>query len=301
MLPAQHHALGRYNHTRLDPGLPNDAWRDDIAREASFLLQEGAFVEEERAKVKSLAAEAPLSSTEFTAWFEALEHNGPGQHDPLFPWLATEARLDQLKWFLRQEVGGEAGFEDLVAMTQLKLGVRAKMELAKNYWDEMGRGTPTGMHGPMLARLASGMRLDEGATEPVVWESVALGNLMIALAANRRYAYHSIGALGVIELTAPGRAKLVNEALRRHEVAPQLRQYFALHSTLDLKHSASWNQEVIAPLVAREPMAARAIAEGALMRLEAGRRCYARYRQVLGVDAVVAQPQVHRLFASAGA
>ena len=39
-------------------------------------------------------------------------------------------------------------------------------------------------------------------------EALALGNTMIALARNRRYAFHSIGALGVIEMTAPDARRL---------------------------------------------------------------------------------------------
>jgi heme oxygenase-like protein len=149
----------------------------------------------------------------------------------------------------------------------------------------MGRGTAGGMHGPMLSRLAAAVDLDALAgSVPIVWESLALGNIMIALAANRRYAYQSLGALGVIELTAPGRATCVNAGLKRLKIAAHARHYFALHATLDLKHSAAWNAEVLLPVVAEEPRAARAIAEGALLRLEAGRRCFARYREQLGVD-----------------
>ena len=36
---------------------------------------------------------------------------GPGQGDPLFPWLAEEASRDELRWFFEQEAAGEAGFE----------------------------------------------------------------------------------------------------------------------------------------------------------------------------------------------
>ena len=91
-------------------------------------------------------------------WFEDLENTGPGQRDPLFPWLAAHATLVQMRWFLRQEIGGEAGFDDLVALAQLRLPDRAKLELARNYWDEMGRGDARGMHGPMLARLGNAGR-----------------------------------------------------------------------------------------------------------------------------------------------
>jgi hypothetical protein len=103
------------------------------------------------------------------------------------------------------------------------------------------------------------------------------------LALDRRYAYHSVGALGAIELTAPTRVGFVDRGLERLGVSKQARRYFSLHATLDLQHSAAWNREVLAPLVAADARCARAIAEGALMRLRAGARCFARYRAALGI------------------
>ena len=58
--------------------------------------------------------------------------------------------------------------------------------------------------------------------------------------------------------------------------------YFELHSTLDVRHSESWNREVLAPLVGENPNVAVAIAEGALLRLRAGARCFQRYRRDYG-------------------
>ncbi len=249
-----------------------------------MLALEGQFVEQERRVVTKRAAAAPCDPDAFVAWFEALEHDGPGQNDPLFPWLAESAPLEAMRWFLRQEVAGEAGFDDLVAVTQIKLPQSAKLELARNYWDEMGQGHAGGMHGPMLQRLANALGIETHGGD-VVDESLALGNLMVALAMNRRYAYHSVGALGAIELTAPGRAAQVNRGLKRLGLGGDVRRYFALHATLDVKHSEAWNREVLRPLVAENPELAPAIAEGALLRLSAGARCFARYRRELGLDA----------------
>ena len=50
-----------------------------------------------------------------------LQSTVAGQGDPLFPWLAEKAGADQLRWFFEQEAAGEAGFDDLVAYTQVKL------------------------------------------------------------------------------------------------------------------------------------------------------------------------------------
>jgi hypothetical protein len=123
----------------------------------------------------------------------------------------------------------------------------------------------------------------EARLEETVWQALALGNLMLALALDRRYAYHSVGALGVIELTAPGRVAQVDRGLARLGIPEAPRRYFTLHATLDVKHSAAWNREIVRPLVAAEPRAAQALAEGALMRLRAGARCFERYRAELGL------------------
>ena len=287
MTETAHLELAKLNQRRLSPRFPHPDWRDELEAEHALRQLEGALIERERTAILTRARTAPTDPDAFIEWFEELEATGPGQHDPLFTWLATTASVEQMRWFLRQEVAGEAGFEDLVALTQLRLPAQPKLELARNYWDEMGRGNAGGMHGPMLTRLAEVLELSAlESTVPVVWESVALANIMLGLAANRRYAYHSIGALGVIELTAPARAALVNQGLKRLQIAGDARHYFALHATLDIKHSAAWNAEVLRPILASDPRTAPAIAEGALMRLEAGRRCFERYRRELAVDQI---------------
>lgn len=272
--------LARWNRSRLSPRFPHIRWRESL--EADFRMQqlEGEFLATLRESVRERAAEAPREPDAFIAWFEELEQSGPGQHDPLFPWLAHEASRDELRWFFEQEAAGEAGFDDLVAMTQVKLPVPAKLELARNYWDEMGRGNAMGMHGPMLDGLVETMGVAP-RIETTVGESLALANAMTAMATSRHYAWHSVGALGVIELTAPGRSALVAKGLRRIGLSEKERRYFDLHAVLDVKHSEAWNREALYPLIKEDSRRAVAIAEGALMRLTCGQRCFDRYREAL--------------------
>jgi hypothetical protein len=277
---ALHRALAAFNKRRLVPVLATDDWSALIAEETELRILEGGFVERERAGVAARAATAPSDPAGFVMWYAALERNGPGQGDRLFPYLAERATRDEMRWFLAQEIAGEAGFDDLVAMTQVGFPVQAKLEFARNYWDEMGRGNRKGMHGPMLHDLALALEVTPATA---VWQSLALNNLMVALASNRRYAFQSVGALGIIELTAPGRAAQVNAGLKRLGVSGRARHYFELHAVLDVKHSASWNREIVASLVGAVPHAATAMAEGALLRLTAGARCFERYRAHLGL------------------
>lgn len=270
--------LARRNHARLEPLTPSGDWRDDVHARAALAEAEIAYVESVREAIGPLVADIPSDVDAFLTWYERLAESGPGQRDPLFPWLERQASFEEMKWFLEQEVSGEAGFDDLVALTQIKMPCMAKLEMARNYWDEMGRGNAQGMHGPMLARLAAYFDVD-ARPEQVCAESLALGNTMVALASNRRYAFHSIGALGAIEMTAPGRAAHVERGLRRLKVPGKQRQYFSLHAVLDIKHSQAWNREVLRPLVEQDLRRAQAIGEGAVLRLWHGERCFERYRR----------------------
>lgn len=280
--------LAYFNAQRLKPCGPSARTAATLHDQRLTLALQDDFVERERAQVTCQASTAPRHAEEFLTWFTDLREHGSGQHDPLFPWLAEDATIEDMRWFLTQEAAGEAGFDDLVALTQVKLPARPKLEMARNFWDEMGRGQESGMHGGLLERMSHYLDLPV-AIDSTVWQALALSNLMIALATERHYAYHSIGALGVIEMTAPGRVAAIAAGLRRLGVPAPERLYFDLHATLDLKHSLAWNTEVIAPLVEQDPRVAIWIAEGALMRLNAGSRCFSRYRTQLRVAGVTAR------------
>jgi hypothetical protein len=281
---ALHKGLAHWNHRRLAVATPHDDWSVQIAEDARMLRLEGTFVEAFRSHVAPLVEDVPSDAAGFIAWFEELKQTGPGQWDPLFAWLESEASLEQMRWFLTQEAAGEAGFDDLVALTQVKLPARPKLELARNYWDEMGRGHEGGMHGPMLDRTVAGLQLDP-SIEGTLWQSLCLANTMTALATTRRYVYQSIGALGVVELTAPTRVCAVAEGLKRLGRPPEQRKYFVLHAHLDVEHSKAWNAEALTPLVEADPACAKFIAEGAIMRLICGEQCFEAYRAHLWAHA----------------
>jgi hypothetical protein len=275
--PQKFHAmLAKFNRSRTAVGVPCADWEDCEIASLAMRLHEGRFLEELRSSISYLTEGIPDTPDKFVSWFESLLEWGPGQYHYLFDWLANYASADEMKWFLTQEAAGEAGFDDLVAYTQVKLPQQAKLECARNYWDEMGRGKPKAMHGPLLESMVGELRLNP-SIESTVWESLALANTMLGLATSRRYTYHSLGALGVIELTAPWRAAKVSRAMQRLGFPRKARRYFDLHATLDVEHSRAWIREIVRPLVTDNFECAQFIAEGALMRLSCGQLCYDRY------------------------
>ena len=272
-----HQKLAHFNAARVAVGKPSQHWQSDLQHELTWRIKEGHYLENLRLQVAPMLQGAHTGDTDhFVAWFEALALTGPGQQHPLFDWLAGHATLADMRWFLTQEAAGEAGFDDLVAYAQVKLPAQAKLECARNYWDEMGHGKESAMHGQLLDRVVQDLAL-KPSIETTVRESLALSNTMMGLAMNRRYAYHALGALGAIELTAPGRVARVSAGMKRLGLPHRTRAYFDLHAALDVSHARAWIREVIRPLVDAEPECARFIAEGALMRMVCGQRCFERY------------------------
>src|SRR6476469_4945648 len=93
-------SLATYNAARLHPRLPDEAGAHELALEYKIAQAEIAFIEAQRVAIAPLVARAPTDVDGFLAWFEDLKASGPGQGDPLFPWLAAFSTVEQMKWFL---------------------------------------------------------------------------------------------------------------------------------------------------------------------------------------------------------
>ncbi len=282
---AFHRQLAHFNVVRIAAGMPSGQWQADLKTELDWRVVEGQYLEALRLQVAPLLPRQSSTDT-FIAWFESLAIYGPGQQHALFDWLADSATLPQMRWFLTQEAAGEVGFDDLLAYTQVKLPARAKLECARNYWDEMGHGKQNAMHGQMLDHMVCALDL-RPHIDTTVWQALALGNTMLGLATTRRYTYQSLGALGVIELTSPGRVKRVSAGMKRLGLDGRMRAYFDLHAALDVSHARAWIREIIRPLVDADPACAPLMAEGALMRLVCGERCFDRYSTDLKITETV--------------
>jgi len=120
-----------------------------LAGAAGLLVAEfDDFLQRASKTVQQQAAAAPRDPDGFLAWFVALRTSGSGQNDSLFPWLATRASYGHVRWFLTQKVAGEAGFDDLVALTQVKLPARALGNLMAGLAANRRYATPITPSGP---------------------------------------------------------------------------------------------------------------------------------------------------------
>jgi|GEM_PF-159645 len=242
-----------------------------------------AWLTSQKVRIQECLATAPEEPEAFIAWLESLLNSGYGQNHILFDYLESDATLADFEFFMTQELATEAGFDDLVAMTQVQAPHHVKLELARNYWDELGNGSLEKMHSVQLGWVAEALNIQspEGHYQGIHWQPLALSNMMLAYASRRSYFYQSIGALGAIELTAPSRCEKVTKGLKRLGLTNCQYRYYALHAVLDIKHWQGWRDDVLRPLLAEKPKAYLPIAEGFLMRLLAGDDCFNVYASQL--------------------
>jgi hypothetical protein len=276
-----HRRLAEFNRTRLAPRLSEEDWQQQLRQELELRTVEGHFLEAERTRVHATAETAPTQPREFVTWFEQLRVSTQAQSAGFFPWLAQRATRGDVSWFLAQELPAERGLEDVLALCQIAQSFRAKLEMARNYWDEMGQGNASATRTRLLDCLERELQVE--MTDPPEWEGLARSNLMLGLATNRRYAYQALGALGMLELASAVQAAHVNTALARLGFSDESRGFFAVRERLAPLRAHAWNEGVLLPLMAQDARCAVAIAEGALMRLSADARCQRRYSAVLGV------------------
>jgi hypothetical protein len=258
---AFHRRLADWNRSRASTVFDAPDWLTSLQAQYRMRRLEHDFVGAASASVRRFAREAPSDPERFSAWFARLEQLSPSTTTALFSRLANDASPSQLRWYLDQHAVAESAFAELSALTQHKLAPRAADGTTAHY--ASGGGDPLACLGQALAFVQP--------REDTVWEALAVSNLMVALAANRRYAYHSAGALAATELAAPNQRASIEYGLGRTGLASDLLQ-------LDFGNQGwTWCNDV----VAQDPSAASQIAEGALSRLSAAARYFERCRREL--------------------
>ncbi|HZJ01045.1 MAG TPA: iron-containing redox enzyme family protein [Gemmatimonadaceae bacterium] len=231
-------------------------WEDDMLRrvKASHDVSEKAL---------------PSDASEFAQWFRDTAFNHPLYEHDLYTFIASEATRSQLEWFFQMECAGEAAFDDLVALGQVGTRGEVKMEMASNYWDEMGKGKPHAVHTHLFHKLIEGLQLKAPPASQLPWQVLAGVNVMLWSCIPRRNAFRAQGTLGAVELLAPQRCTRVVHGALRVGMKKKTVVYYAAHAIIDIGHAEGWLDHVVTPQVALHPSSRVGIAEGLIARADA--------------------------------
>ena len=231
-------------------------WEEDMLRRvhASYDISEASL---------------PSDAAKFAQWFRDTAFAHPLYEHDLYAFLASDATRAQLEWFFRMECAGEAAFDDLVALAQVGTRGEVKMEMASNYWDEMGKGKPHAVHTHLFHQLIEGLDIEAPDASDLPWQVLAGVNVMLWSCIPRRNAFRAQGTLGAVELLAPQRCTRVVHGALRVGMKKKSVVYYGAHAIIDIGHAEGWLDHVVKPQVARHPASRVGIAEGLIARADA--------------------------------
>lgn len=165
----------------------------------------------------------------------------------IYEWLASDADRSEIVEFLSIEGGPDGGFDDLVAACQIGLDGTAKLELAQNYWDEMGNGSLARVHTELHRKLSSALGLVCAPPDRQRVEVLERSVLTGLFATNRWLQPEMLGALGLLELQAGPRCRKVVAALERIGAGEDALDFYIEHSAVDPRHGKDWVDKAITP------------------------------------------------------
>ncbi|MES2939396.1 MAG: iron-containing redox enzyme family protein [Pseudomonadota bacterium] len=222
---------------------------------------------------QALAA-MPTDMDQFGAWIVELIQSHPSNvSHPFFAFLRDKATFSQMREFFHQEAPMDLHFVDVLLLMMPAMHGPMKMELAANFWDEMGNGTPEKVH---RAKRQVQMRyLDHAENDHLdnidyyCWEELALANLYLQGAMNRSKLPQLIGNMLATETMVPGRVECQVAGWQRNGLPADALEYLQDHTSIDIEHAAGWLNNMVVPLLRAHPDLQAPLVFGTLRRLRA--------------------------------
>jgi len=237
------------------------------------LESEWNLYEESRLDLSGL----PTNAKELEEWYYELRRTNREAVAPFFRFLAEEATLEQLSFYICLEAQVDGRFDDTIVLSQIGMLGDMKLAIDENYWDEMGLGDLNGMHTLLFGKAEPYFRqFIQRFDASLLSSSLALknGNLLSMFALRRWYVVRLLGTLTLLEDTVPYRFSKMVKGMQRHNVPDEISQYHTLHTKIDVIHGNQLVQRVLLPLARENPAAIRDICIGCLIRFNVEKDYY---------------------------
>jgi pyrroloquinoline quinone (PQQ) biosynthesis protein C len=244
-----------------------------LLHEVTRVLEVATISSEDRWVEPEVLDSAPTDPKKYLSWLKTVvrEHRA-FKHPYYTQFIRTAAQRDDLRTYVIQESLVDGRFDDFLAMMQVGTSGPAKMEIANNFWDEMGNGDPDSVHTHLFNKIYEvfDVRTDE-LEDALTASDLLSGNLAVLLCRYRHMYPEAVGYLGMTEWLVPDRFRNVITAWERLGLPEVGITYHRLHVTIDSQHAAGWFHNVVIPAAESEYMR-RGIARGALWRVNSSAR-----------------------------
>jgi Iron-containing redox enzyme len=233
------------------------------------VLEDAFLASQDAAVPAELLMDAPTAPGAYRAWLYEIIHAHPANLHPLYhDYLARHATAEDLRFLMVQESAIDASTDDFLALMQVGLRGRPKLEIAANYWDEMGNGSPDKVHSMLFGRALDSFEIGLSESQLALeTQSLVCGNLQLMLGLRREHVYKAIGYFAVSEYMTPQRFIILMDAWQKNGLDMAAADYHLLHIDLDQDHANRWFNEVVGPMIESNPAVIPEITWGAVCRL----------------------------------
>ncbi|MFF2194159.1 iron-containing redox enzyme family protein [Streptomyces sp. NPDC058157] len=244
-----------------------------LLHEVTRLLENATLAAEDAHLEPGLLESAPTEPKAFLSWLKGqVRVHRAFKHPYYTEFINREAREEDLRTYVIQESLIDGRFDDFLAMMQIGTAGASKMEIAANYWDEMGNGDPEAVHTHLFNKIYEVFDVrTEDLEAAMTTTDLHSGNLAVLLCRYRHLYPEAVGFLGMTEWLAPDRFRNVVRAWERLGLPEVGITYHRLHITIDSQHAAGWFHNVVIPSAGTAHMR-RGIARGALWRANSSAR-----------------------------
>lgn len=244
-----------------------------VLHEVTTLLEDAIIRAQETELEPGILESAPAEPREYLSWLKQLAREHEVYKHPYYhEFIRNHATVEDMRAYIIQESVVDGRFDDLLAMMQVGTAGPAKMEIATNFWDEMGNGNPDEVHTHLFNSVFKVLDISAEELERSLTATAMLsGNLAVLLCRYRRFYPEAVGFLGMTEWLVPDRFVQVLHAWDRLGLPEDGIVYHRLHVTIDSQHAAGWFHNVVLP-AAQSAHMRRGIARGTLWRLNSSAR-----------------------------
>lgn len=222
--------------------------------------------------------ELPSTREAFLPWYLMCEKKINEDIRFFVDFMRHHASVEQVAYYICMEEMVDGSFDDLMAVAQLGMPIHCKMVAGENYWDEMGNGDFAAVHTTMFRTSSSYMRdlLGEAgiSVEVPPLECLMNGNILLMWAVRREYNMRLIGAMGLVEGSAPVRFGATTAAMERLGLPRDVIAYHKAHISIDTRHSAAWYETVLQHYAAGGEDVVRELSLGVMIRYNVALRYY---------------------------
>ncbi len=233
---------------------------------------EDSWMDSELSKIDRSRA-IPDDEDEFLEFIIDTWRSYPGYCHKIFSYFENEANAECFHQYIVNDFSMNVRFYDLISLSLVGIPEETRIEVAANFWDEMGNGNSQNTHVNLFRKI---LLNTIGEIDPVKLcntlslEGLVGYNLLMCHVLSRRQYFRSLGSLAITELADPDQYIKFVKGCKRVGICQNEDNelaYYTDHIDIDSLHGEGWLRNVILPIIRRFPEAKQEIYEGCSLRL----------------------------------